>query len=141
MSLPSEIEARYTIPALRAIAARKLVTEHGMKQHEVGQLLGVTQAAVSNYIRGARSTQLVWEEDDQLRKIADELVSTLVAGKDEVQTVVAFNEACGKIRYTRLLCDVHSFLEPDYDVESCDTCESLSLNFRSEFVDAQGGLL
>ncbi|MFQ5871634.1 MAG: helix-turn-helix domain-containing protein [Candidatus Geothermarchaeales archaeon] len=141
MLLPSEIEARYTIPALRAIAARKLVMEHGMKQQEVGQLLGVTQAAVSNYIRGARSTQLGWEEDEQLHKVVDDLVSDLVVGKNQVETVVAFNEACSKIRYTRLLCDVHGHLEPDFNVERCDTCESLILDFHREFVNAQGGLL
>ena len=141
MLLPSEIEARYTIPALRATAAHKLVTEHRMKQQEVGQLLGVTQAAVSNYIRGARSTRLGWEEDEQLRKVADDLVSNLVVSRNQVETMVAFNETCRKIRYTRLLCDVHSPLEPDFSVERCDTCESLILDFHLEFVNAQGRLL
>ncbi len=60
MLLPSEIEARSLIPAIRSLLARKLTTEYDLKEEIVAKVLGVTQAAVSNYIRGTRGdTQLM----------------------------------------------------------------------------------
>ena len=54
MLLPSEIEAKSLIPAIRAILAKKLIIEYKMKEEFVAKVLGVTQAAISNYIRGTR---------------------------------------------------------------------------------------
>ncbi|HYY71735.1 MAG TPA: helix-turn-helix domain-containing protein, partial [Nitrososphaeraceae archaeon] len=54
MLLPSEIEAKSLIPAIRAILAKKLINEYKMKEEVVAKVIGVTQAAISNYIRGTR---------------------------------------------------------------------------------------
>ena len=60
MLLPSEIEAKSLIPAVRSILAQKLLKEYCLKEEEVAKVLGITQAAVSNYVRGTRGdTQLV----------------------------------------------------------------------------------
>ena len=49
MLLPSEIEAKSLIPAVRAILAKKLIGEYSLKEEDVAKDLGITQAAVSNY--------------------------------------------------------------------------------------------
>src|SRR5574341_1527172 len=54
MLLPSEIEAKSLIPAVRAILARKLIKEYSLREEDVAKVLGITQAAVSNYVRGTR---------------------------------------------------------------------------------------
>jgi uncharacterized protein len=54
MLLPAEIESKTLIPALRAILAKKLAEDHNVREDEISKMLGVTQAAVSNYIRGTR---------------------------------------------------------------------------------------
>ena len=54
MLLPAEIESKTLIPALRAILAKKLADQHKIREDEISKMLGVTQAAVSNYIRGTR---------------------------------------------------------------------------------------
>lgn len=54
MLLPAEIESKTLIPALRAILAKKLAEVHNIREDEISKMLGVTQAAVSNYIRGTR---------------------------------------------------------------------------------------
>jgi hypothetical protein len=48
--LPAEIESKTLIPALRAILAKKLAEEHSIREDEISKMLGVTQAAISNYI-------------------------------------------------------------------------------------------
>jgi uncharacterized protein len=55
MLLPSEIESKSLIPAVRAILAKDLVKAKGLKEEEVAKLLGITQAAVSNYLRLKRN--------------------------------------------------------------------------------------
>jgi predicted XRE-type DNA-binding protein len=50
MLLPAEIESKTLIPALRAILAKKLAEQHNIREDEISKMLGVTQAAISNYI-------------------------------------------------------------------------------------------
>ena len=54
MLLPAEIESKTLIPALRAILAKTLAEKHEIREDQISKMLGVTQAAVSNYIRGTR---------------------------------------------------------------------------------------
>ena len=54
MLLPAEIESKSLIPALRAIIAKDLAKKHNIREDKISQMLGVTQAAISNYIRGIR---------------------------------------------------------------------------------------
>ena len=54
MLLPAEIESKTLIPALRAILAKNLAENHNVREDEISKMIGVTQAAISNYIRGTR---------------------------------------------------------------------------------------
>ena len=54
MLLPAEIESKSLIPALRAIIAKDLAKKYNIREDKISQMLGVTQAAISNYIRGIR---------------------------------------------------------------------------------------
>ena len=54
MLLPAEIESKSLIPALRAILAKNLAKKHHIHEDQISKMLGVTQAAISNYIRGTR---------------------------------------------------------------------------------------
>ena len=52
MLLPSEIEAKSLIPAVRAILAQKLTGEYEMKEEVVAKVLGVTQASSQQLCSG-----------------------------------------------------------------------------------------
>nr|AAR24480.1 hypothetical conserved protein [uncultured crenarchaeote DeepAnt-EC39] len=52
MLLPAEIESKSLIPALRAILAKDLAKKHNIREDQISKMLGVTQAAISNYFRG-----------------------------------------------------------------------------------------
>ena len=58
MLLPCEVVEKSLIPAIRSIVARELIQSYGLKQREGAYLLGVTQTAVSKYIRHVRGTVL-----------------------------------------------------------------------------------
>ncbi|MEM2760536.1 MAG: helix-turn-helix domain-containing protein [Nitrososphaerales archaeon] len=59
MLLPSEIETRFLIPAGRSLIARELIKKYNFSQENVASLLGITQAAVSNYISGNRGNDSI----------------------------------------------------------------------------------
>ena len=58
MRFPCEISARYVIPAIRFMIAKKLIDEHNLTQAEVARLLGVTQPSISHYLNSKRGVKM-----------------------------------------------------------------------------------
>ena len=80
MLLPAEIESKTLIPALRAILAKNLAEKHEIREDEISKMLGVTQAAISNYIRGTRGDpELIkkFSAEIQVSEMIDEIASDL----------------------------------------------------------------
>jgi uncharacterized protein len=57
-TLPQEIEVWFIIPALRRDLAKCLVQKHGLSYDKVGKLLGITKAAISQYLKNKRATKI-----------------------------------------------------------------------------------
>lgn len=57
-SLPQEIEVWYIIPAIRKELARVLTENHGLTFEKTGEILGISKAAVSQYLSNKRATKL-----------------------------------------------------------------------------------
>ena len=70
MLLPAEIESRTLIPALRAILSKRLSEKYNIHEDEISKMLGVTQAAVSNYIRGTRGDPKLNNAEATTRKMS-----------------------------------------------------------------------
>ena len=80
MLLPAEIESKTLIPALRAILAKNLAEKHEIREDEISKMLGVTQAAISNYIRGTRGDPELIKKlsaEKQVSEMIDEIASDL----------------------------------------------------------------
>jgi len=56
--LPQEIEVWYIIPAIRRELSKELVKTHGMTLEMAGGLIGVSKAAVSQYISKKRGKSI-----------------------------------------------------------------------------------
>ncbi len=54
MKIPCEIVVWYVLPLIRREIANELVTSHGMSQAEVARKFGVTDAAISQYLKKKR---------------------------------------------------------------------------------------
>ncbi|MFQ5920754.1 MAG: transcriptional regulator [Nitrososphaerales archaeon] len=128
MLLPSEIESRSLIPAVRAIIATKLSEEHSLKEEEIAGILGVTQAAVSHYVRGTRGdTELVKKLSgvpEVMRMIDDITGEISVNNSFGAATMAKYIGLFNYIRQSLLICEVHHTLEKDIDEGVCKTCES-----------------
>jgi hypothetical protein len=129
--LPAEIESKTLIPALRAILAKKLAEDHKIREDEISKMLGVTQAAISNYIRGTRGDpQLIKKllSEDQVSKLINELSDNLASDMAYTPSSLSkFIGLCNYIKSSLLICDIHHNLETDIDEKVCKECENMLL--------------
>ncbi|NOJ26661.1 MAG: transcriptional regulator [Nitrososphaera sp.] len=126
MLLPSEIEAKSLIPAVRAILANKLIKEYSLKEEDVARVLGITQAAVSNYVRGTRGDLELISKLESVREVMrmiDDIAKDLSTNKAYTPSTLAkFIGLTNYMRYTLLICDVHHSIESNIDEQICEQC-------------------
>ena len=131
MLLPSEIETKTLIPALRAILAKKLMEKYNIQEEDISKMLGVTQAAISNYIRGTRGDPeliakllAVKEVSDMVDEIASNLSSNMAYTPASLSKFIGL---CNYIKSSLLICDIHHNLETNIDEAICKECENMLL--------------
>ena len=126
MLLPSEIEAKSLIPAVRAILAKKLIGEYSLKEEDVAKDLGITQAAVSNYVRGTRGDIDLISKLESVREVMrmiDDIAKDFSTNKAYTPSTLAkFVGLCNYMRYTLIICDVHHSIESNIDEQICEQC-------------------
>jgi|TARA_Y100001949_G_scaffold92620_1_gene78272 predicted transcriptional regulator len=131
MLLPAEIESKSLIPALRAILAKDLANKHNIREDEISKMLGVTQAAISNYIRGTRGDPKLIEKllgDKQVTVMLDDISDSLSSDKAYTPSSLSkFIGLCNYIKSSLLICDIHHNLETNIDDEVCKECENMLL--------------
>jgi len=134
MLLPSEIKSKSLIPAIRAILSKKLIHDYNLKEETVAKLLGITQAAVSNYIRGTRGDLVLvakLENNFEVMKMVSDIAKDLSLNKAySPSTMTKFIQLCNFMRYTFIICDVHHSIESNIDKSICEHCEVILTGSR-----------
>ena len=129
MLLPAEIESKTLIPALRAIIAKTLAEKHEIREEIISKMLGVTQAAISNYILGTRGDpELIKKlmEEKQVSEMINEICDNLSSDKAYTPSSLSkFIGLCNYIKSSLLICDIHHNLESDIDEAICKECENM----------------
>jgi len=131
MLLPVEIETKTLIPALRAILAKKLMEMYNIQEEDISKMLGVTQAAISNYIRGTRGNpELITKllSIKEVSEMVDEIASNLSTNMAYTPASLSkFIGLCNYIKSSLLICDIHHNLETNIDEAVCKECENMLL--------------
>jgi len=131
MLLPAEIETKTLIPALRAILAKKLMEMYNIQEEDISKMLGVTQAAISNYIRGTRGNpELITKllSIKEVSEMIDEIASNLSTNMAYTPASLSkFIGLCNYIKSSLLICDIHHNLETNIDEAVCKECENMLL--------------
>ena len=129
MLLPAEIESKTLIPALRAIIAKSLAEKHQVREEIISKMLGVTQAAISNYIRGTRGDPELIKKllaEKQISEMVDDICDNLASDKAYTPSSLSkFIGLCNYIKSSLLICDIHHNLESDIDEAICKECENM----------------
>ena len=93
MIYPQEIEVWYILPAIRREIAKHLI-DSGLKQKEVALKLGVTEAAVSQYMKDKRANEIVF--DVTIKKAIERAAKRLVVNDDIMREITKINNAMRK---------------------------------------------
>jgi|SRR3990170_1488876 len=127
MILPYEIIYRSVVPTIRYMVAKRLIEDHNLTQKEVATRLGVTQPAVSNYIRRTRATLLNLESNKQVTDRINHLTASFLIGDYKRPEIIEnITELCDYMRKNKLLCKFHKQIEPSYQTEECNACHKIN---------------
>ncbi|MFH1409719.1 MAG: transcriptional regulator [Nanoarchaeota archaeon] len=76
-AMPQEIEVWYVIPALRRELARTFIEDHHLSQKEASKILGITESAISQYLKAKRGKELKFNKDelDHIKLTAKKMIS------------------------------------------------------------------
>tara|TARA_Y100000310_G_scaffold263261_1_gene273392 strand:+ start:25522 stop:25887 length:366 start_codon:yes stop_codon:yes gene_type:complete len=101
-SLPQEIEVWYIIPAIRKELAKLLVKKHGLSYEKAGNMLGISKAAVSQYLSNKRANKikLSAEIKKEIEKSAEILIQDNREALHEIQKILRI------MKVKKCSCDV-----------------------------------
>ncbi len=105
--LPQELEVWYIIPAIRKSLSKCLIKEFEISYEKVGNILGISKAAVSQYMKNKRATKIKLHDkvDKQIMSSCKNIMNKKSPSVDEIQRIIQFikdkqlpSEVCGKLR-------------------------------------------
>src|SRR3989344_3491117 len=91
-SLPQEIEVWYIIPAIRKELARELTSTYGLSYEKAGKTLGISKAAISQYLSNKRANNIKLSEEvkKEIKKSAEIIVKNPNQGFIQIQRILKF---------------------------------------------------
>ncbi|BCU68583.1 transcriptional regulator [Sulfolobales archaeon HS-7] len=77
--LSCELAAKSLLPAIRAIMAERLVNDRHLPLYTASKLLGLTPAAISNYVKNKRGNKIrtLLESDPRMSGVINEVLDKL----------------------------------------------------------------
>jgi predicted transcriptional regulator len=111
---PQEIEVWYVFPAIRKAFAITLM-KHGLSQRKIAKLLGVTEAAISQYKKDKRASTITFPQaiNKEITKSAYAIMSNQESVFNEIMRV---NEI---IKQSGLFCKIHR--EKSWTPDGCES--------------------
>ena len=105
--MPQEIEVWYMLPALRRELTRIFVKEFQLSQKDAAKLLGLTESAISQYVKAKRGNDLIFTEDEkaQIRKAAAKMHT------DRNNAPQYFYDLTALFRGSQTMCQLHKKLD------------------------------
>ena len=88
--LSQELEVWYIIPAVRKEISKVLTKDYDMNMEDVGNILGVSKAAISQYLSGKRATKIKLPEKikQEIKKSARVIFKNKNLAVKEMQRVL-----------------------------------------------------
>ena len=104
MKLPCELIIWYILPSIRKEVAKCLIKEHGFTQAKVARKLGISEAAVSQYLSAKRGQTKICNKKvlKQIKKSAGR-----IASGDKTVMFIELCKICEVIRTTEIISDIY----------------------------------
>ena len=104
MKMPCELIVWYMLPAIRSAIAESMIKDYKLKQTEVAQRLGVTDAAISQYLSSKRGKIVI--KDPKIKKYIKESTKRIINGKQN-DIFVETCKICDILKNTKLLAELY----------------------------------
>ena len=125
MLVPCEIAVKSVIPAIRAHVAKELTQTHKMKQTDVAGLLGITQTAVSKYVRHVRGRVIALDQTNGIQNTLNELASNVAKERISGPRLIRrLCEVCAVIRKNGLMCELCKRSDSNLEISLCNVCKN-----------------
>jgi predicted transcriptional regulator len=121
MKIPCELIVWYVLPSIRRELARELVDKHNFSQAEVARRFGVTDAAISQYLKAKRGTSKEIENSgkyEDFRKEVEAAAVRMVNGSDIVTETCRI---CEMVKKSGMLVKVYE-TRTGIRAPQCVTC-------------------
>jgi predicted transcriptional regulator len=123
--LPQEIEVWYIIPAIRSWISKCMIEDFDASYEKIGKVLGVSRAAISQYVKGKRAAKI---------KLPNELGPKILASckvlhKDETKAIEEIDKILEHIRNKGLTFSVCGKLK-EGTLEDCSEVKFTDGNYR-----------
>ncbi|MEM7819460.1 MAG: ArsR family transcriptional regulator [Candidatus Aenigmatarchaeota archaeon] len=115
-----EVMVQHIFPALRASIARELMNEYNLNQSEIAKMLGVSQPAISQYLRQLRGGNNKLLEDkivmNEIKNLCNRIYNKEL---DSIGLMNEFCNICKIITSKKIVCELHNGM---YKLENCMVC-------------------
>ncbi len=117
-TMPQEIEVRYILPAIRRELARIFIEDHKMSQKDTAKILGITDAAVSQYQHSKRAKEVVFSDAvvNEIKVSADRIL----AENSKKRIIAEMYRISNLTTVRQVLCDIHR--SQSRELEKCNVC-------------------
>ena len=122
MELPQEVELWYVIPSIRKALVIEL-KKHDLKQKDIARLLGITESAVSQYMKDKRASCCYEAFQKSPLKPEIKKAAKAILEQGNSDPAVAMREItrlCSLIKEHKIICDIHRQKNPA--LKKCDIC-------------------
>lgn len=115
--MPQEIEVWYLLPALRREIARFLIKDFKLSQKKAAEILGVTEAAVSQYFKSKRGNEIKFSLKDlgKIKQVSKKIVENPGKLMDHLYELSIY------FRGSKVVCDIHRGKDKNVSKE-CKIC-------------------
>jgi predicted transcriptional regulator len=117
--MPQEMEVWYLLPAIRRELTKIFIKDHRLKQKEIAEILGITEAAISQYKNQKRGKDFSFnkEEKELIRKVAKRMINNKGQAHNHLYLLSK------KLKGSDTLCKLHRKLDSSFDVD-CKLCKT-----------------
>ena len=109
MKTPCEIVVWYVLPTIRREIAKEMVGTYHMRQSDVGLVFGVTDAAISQYLKNKRGGSILIEQSEYYPSFIDEVKkSAKLIVEEKSDMSVEMCRICNYIKSIGLLAKIYT---------------------------------
>jgi len=115
--MPQEIEVWLILPAIRRELAKSMINDYNLSQKEIAKKIGVTEAAVSQYVHSKRAKNVDFS-DEILKEIKTTAGDIIKNDKDIMLEII---KLCKSIEVKKVVCGICK-TQDETKAKNCKVC-------------------